>query len=325
MGIFNTIFGGQTANATNAAVNAQLPYLFQAEGDANNALNTQTANANSALTTGANSALGAISRGYGGAQNAVIGYGNQAQQQLAGGIDRAAGQTLAGVQSYAPYANAGAGASNLYNDALGVNGAAGTAAAQSAFTASPGYQFQVDQATGAASRAAAATGAGASGNTLDAITRLGSNLANTEYQNFLGNLNTSAQRGVAAASGVAGLNQAAGAIEGTGATTGATLENATGTQLGTLASQGGIAGATVDQNLGSGLSANDVGLGKNLSSNILNTQVDASNLAVGAAKATDSADNLNNGIFSKIIGGIAGLPLGGGTSVGGNLLNSFKL
>jgi hypothetical protein len=47
----------------------------------------------------------------------------------------------------------------------------------------------VNQGVNAASRAANATGMGASGNTLDATTRLGSNLANQEWGNYINRLN----------------------------------------------------------------------------------------------------------------------------------------
>jgi len=76
----------------------------------------------------------------------------------------------------------------MYLNSLGVNGAAGTQAAQAAFQAGPGYQWQVDQATDAAARKAASLGIAGSGNTLAEIGTRAQNLANTEYGNWQTNL-----------------------------------------------------------------------------------------------------------------------------------------
>jgi len=79
-------------------------------------------------------------------------------------------------------------ASDLALDALGVNGADGNARATQAFQAGPGYQWQVDQATDAAARKAAALGIAGSGNTLAEIGTRAQNLANTEYGSWLDRL-----------------------------------------------------------------------------------------------------------------------------------------
>ena len=76
----------------------------------------------------------------------------------------------------------------MYQNALGLGGEAGTAAAQGAFQAGPGYQWNVDQATGQAARAANRYGGLYSGNTNEAMGRLASNLANQEYGNWVKNL-----------------------------------------------------------------------------------------------------------------------------------------
>jgi len=99
--------------------------------------------------------------------------------------------------------------SQLYLDALGVNGADGTARAQSAFTTSPGYQFNLDQGLAALNRRRAAGGMLNSGNAdADAI-KFGSGLASGEYNNWLNNLsglNTNAINATGAvAAGKAGV------------------------------------------------------------------------------------------------------------------------
>lgn len=98
--------------------------------------------------------------------------------------------------------NKGAG---LYADALGVNGAAGTANAQGAFTASPGYQWQLGQGLDALNRRRAAGGMLNSGNAdLDALT-YGQGLAKQDYGSWLSGLqglNSNALTTAGAMSGV---------------------------------------------------------------------------------------------------------------------------
>lgn len=77
---------------------------------------------------------------------------------------------------------------SLLGDALGVNGADGTAAARSAFQTSPGYGFQLGQGLDALERRAASQGRLSSGQTgLDTI-NYAQGLANSEYQNWLNSL-----------------------------------------------------------------------------------------------------------------------------------------
>ena len=314
---FDSLFGGNTSSAQDAATAAQIPYLFQAQSNANQALTDQTTAGNAALQSGAKSALDAITSGYGSATGAVSGYGGQGQQQLNGRTDQGVGSSMAGNGGYAPALQTGGLASGALGNALGLNGPGGNQAATSAFQASPGYDFQVQQATDAASRSAAARGQLGSGNTLDAITRMGSHLADGEYQNYLGNLSNAGTQGLSAAGGVSANDRAAGTLQGTAGTTGGTLLNNTGGTLGQIIAMGANQQGAINTGLGQGTSANDTALGANQSNNIINTQQAASGLALGDAKAQDSATNANNGIFSKIIGGIAGLPMGGVSSIGG--------
>lgn len=81
----------------------------------------------------------------------------------------------------------GAG-TDLYLDALGVNGADGNARATGAFQAGPGYQFTLDQGIDALNRRRAAAGMLGSGNAdVDAI-KYATGLADTTYGNWLKNL-----------------------------------------------------------------------------------------------------------------------------------------
>jgi len=67
--------------------------------------------------------------------------------------------------------------------ALGINGPTGTAAAQNAFTTSPGYDFMVNQATDKAQRSINRFQPG--GNEAAEIGRLASGYAGQEYNNWL--------------------------------------------------------------------------------------------------------------------------------------------
>ncbi len=76
----------------------------------------------------------------------------------------------------------------MYANALGLNGAEGNAAAQGAFQAGPGYEWQLGQGLQALERRAAAQGRLQSGQTgIDTMT-YGQGLANQEYGNWLNNL-----------------------------------------------------------------------------------------------------------------------------------------
>lgn len=140
-------------------------------------------------------------------------YGNAALGDLNTGL---AGQKTAvqgAVDAWKPVSALGTkygAGSDLYSDSLGINGADGNARATDAFTASPGYQWSTDQALDGVMRNQNRLG-GLGGNAIDAVTRLGSNLANQEYSNWQTKLGgfmpaeasavTSAAGGVAAGRG----------------------------------------------------------------------------------------------------------------------------
>lgn len=105
---------------------------------------------------------------------------------------------------YQPIMDRGTQGANLHADAMGLNGAEGTARAQSAFTSGPGYQFAQDEAQRAGLRAASAGGMLASGNTLAALADRSQGIANQEYQTWLGNLAPYANMELAGAQGVGG-------------------------------------------------------------------------------------------------------------------------
>lgn len=152
------------------------------------ALNTGYETATGAIQGGLNNSLSALGQGATGATGAInTGY-DAARSDIAGG-----------VAAYDPYYNSGVNANTAYNNALGLNGAAGNDAARANFTASPGYQWAVDQASNNALRRASAMGMLASGNTADSLTRLGSNLANQEWDNYLNRIKGISDQGLTAA------------------------------------------------------------------------------------------------------------------------------
>lgn len=107
-------------------------------------------------------------------QSQNTGLIDQFDQQYRGTFDPSLARDTAGATMYA--------------NGLGLNGAAGNAAATGAFQAGPGYQFALDQGMQALTRGASAGGMLASGNTLTAANQFGQGLANQEYGNWLGRL-----------------------------------------------------------------------------------------------------------------------------------------
>jgi hypothetical protein len=115
---------------------------------------------------------------------------------------------VAARDAWEPVRASGERYNNAGNVLLSSLGVTDPAIAASAFRASPGYAFRVDQATDAAARRANSLGIGPSGNTLSALATLGSNLADQEYsgwqQQLMGVAGLGAQQTGQAAAGQAG-------------------------------------------------------------------------------------------------------------------------
>lgn len=121
---------------------------------------------------------------------------NDGQNESVGALNKA-------VDAYSPYAQTGQAANSMYGNALGLNGAAGNAAATGAFQAGPGYDFALKQGEQSALRGASAAGMLNSGNTLAALTQYGQGTANKEYGSWLDRLAGQSAQGLQAASGQA--------------------------------------------------------------------------------------------------------------------------
>lgn len=244
--------------------------------------------------TAQSSALAALGRGQTDSLAALgQGYAN-AVPEYQGAIDR-----------FNPWAEAGRGALTTYQNSLGQGGAAGNAAAVSQFQASPGYQYQVDQATDAVARKASALGALGSGNTMQAITDRASNLANQEYGGWQDRLNALSNTGLAATGQQANLQRG----------------------LGNLYAQQGrdesnIYGSTAGQE--AGLYGNFASLGANNAWNGTNLGVNA--VQQGQKNATNKVmSGLNFGLGLAGTGlNLLGLGMGGGQTFGGSLISGMR-
>ena len=148
-------------------------------------------------------------------------YGTKAEGALNTAFNPSLEALNEGNEAWSSVANLGekyGGATNLYEDALGVNGPEGNARGRAAYQAGPGFDENVTAAADRAAREAVSKGISLGGNATDAITRTTSNLYNNEWQKWLGHLQgfvnpelqatTSAAGGRAAGKGaIAGLYQ----------------------------------------------------------------------------------------------------------------------
>lgn len=118
-------------------------------------------------------------------------------------------------KNYAPYLKFG-GSADILTRLYGLDG---QPADPSAFTASPGYQFRLDEGAGAIESSAAARGGLFSGATAKALQDFGQKSASQEFDNYVQRLFGMSQMGQSAAGGISGAGQnfanASGNILGT--------------------------------------------------------------------------------------------------------------
>ena len=176
----------------------------------------------------------------------------------------------------------GAG-SKLYQDALGVNGQAGSDAARAAYQTAPGYTFNMDQGLQALNRTRAVNGTLASGNADTDAMKFASGLASQDYNNWLSNLSGLDTKRYGATTGQAGTFGALGSAALSTGGAKANLAASTAAGIGQAGANGLMAGQTAAANrfgamlggaqlLGQGIGAlagngNALGnIGKNLTS-----------------------------------------------------------
>ncbi len=229
-------------------------------------------------------------------QPQTMGYLKEAYGQGRGDLGQA-------VQAYQPLANIGqqfGGANQMLLNAYGLGGPQGTADAQAAFQAGPGYQWAMDQGMEARKRAMAGSSMGQSGNSeIDAI-KFGQGLANQEYNPWRTGLQGLGQMGIQAA-GMAGQGQSQGY------TNLANLAQTYGTN------QAGVAGNVLSGNMDANKlqAAGEAAGAKNV-------------LGFGMNLASLAAGGMGGGGLGSLLGGAAGSIPGaaGPTSVGGAPLKS---
>ena len=236
------------------------------------------ANALEALKAGQAPALGALGAGY-----------DTAKSEYQGAIDR-----------FNPWADAGKGALGMYQNSLGLGGAAGNDAATSAFREAPGYKYSVDQATDAVARKASALGALGSGNTMQAISDRAQNMADQGYKGWQDQLNGLSNTGLAAVGQQAGLQG----------------------RLGDLGAQHGRDEAgiyTGNASRAADIYSNFAGLGAANLGNLGRQTIDLGTSGLMAGQNA-AANRLNFGMGLANLGaGLAGRAFGGGLSFGGGL------
>jgi hypothetical protein len=125
----------------------------------------------------------------------------------------------------APYRGVGTQAIGQYENLLGIGPGANAQTIQQALQNTPGYQFTQQQGEQGILNAASAAG-GVSGNTLTALDRYNTGLADQTYQNALSNAQGAVGIGQAAAAGqAANIGQAAGTISNAYTTQGTNIAN----------------------------------------------------------------------------------------------------
>jgi hypothetical protein len=204
-------------------------------------------------------------------------YQNKGSGYLSTGYTNSKGYLNDALGAYQPLADLAkkyTGGTDMYLDALGLNGATGTQAAKSAYTAGPGYDWQLGQGLDAINRRRAAGGMLDSGNAdIDALT-YGQGLAKQDYGGWLDRLS--------------GINN-----------------NAISTTSGAAAGQAGAYGSLSD--LETGNATNQVGLLGNTTSGMA-----SANNTEAAGKAAGAKNLLGAGLSlaSLAAGGFGGGGLG---------------
>lgn len=141
--------------------------------------------------------------------------------------------TDAAVGAIQPFRDAGVQAQNVALGGLGVGGTAASDAAFENFLNSTGFRRELQTGSDAIAASRAARGLLDSGATGKALTSFGQDLAQSRFQNFLGQLNAIANRGASAAGQIGQIGQAGGIAAADRRFVGqAGLANAAGNALG---------------------------------------------------------------------------------------------
>jgi hypothetical protein len=230
-------------------------------------------------------------------------YQGQALPALQQGYQTGTTALNQAIGAYSPLVGLGAQysqAAPTYLGAMGVGTPDQVAAAKSAFTAAPGYQFQLDQAQQAAERAAAAGGMTASGNLIDTEQRNATNLANQSYQQWINNLQNAGTMGLGATqAGAQGTAQGYGGLANLAAQNASNVAN--------------VYGNVEQQTIGANnLSAAGQAAG---AKNLLGAGLSLATLAMGGGFGGGGGGGFSNSLIGSLMGG------GGGGGGGSGALN----
>lgn len=117
------------------------------------------------------------------------------------------GQNQAELQ---PFITGGQSAYGTLNNLLGIGGSGNSSQMQTALQNIPGYQFTLNQGLESTQNGFAAQGLGSSGAALKGAATYATGLANSTYNNYVTNLQNSANTGASAASALAGVGTQVG-------------------------------------------------------------------------------------------------------------------
>lgn len=258
MGVFGDLFNGDSqkdaAAATRSYLNLvkqqQSPMIDDAFVRSTGYLTDYGTQARNALTQGYNAGVGAVNTGATDAQGYITSGAGAANGYLEGAKGAYTGLNQLGSKYGA--------ATSLALNALGANGAQGQTDARSAFTAGPGYNFNLDQGLEAINRRRAAGGMLNSGNADRDAQVYGAGLASQEYdkwmQSLLGFTNPELSATSGAATGLAGLGRDQ-----------ASLANSTGTAQAGIAQQRAAMLADLGNRYGTNTAGTFTSEGQNLS------------------------------------------------------------
>ncbi|MDQ2079480.1 hypothetical protein RA307_04735 [Xanthobacteraceae bacterium Astr-EGSB] len=130
---------------------------------------------------------------------------------------------------------------NSYSDAMGLNGAEGSARAVAAFKSNPGYTSMLDSGLSAVDRGAAARGTLSSGGTIAAEQKYGSDLANQTWQQYLNGYSPYFTLAGQGASGIGSVNTTAAGTEYQAGRDQASYDWQRGTGVGNAEAEGAMA------------------------------------------------------------------------------------
>jgi hypothetical protein len=149
-----------------------------------------------------------------GAKDEAIGYVDTAEPLQLNTLHDAYGQARdaygTAKTEFQPYVDQGRQAGDLYNGSVGLGGATGHDAAVAAYRASPGYEYQVEQASDAVARKNASLGIAGSGNTQAAIADRVGHMADQEYGSWQDRLDGINRLGYAATGAQANMDRGIG-------------------------------------------------------------------------------------------------------------------